>query len=147
MTNVAFELNSKDELNAKVQFQDRKRITGWLRWFAFKSVTNCSLTKNNRLKSTMGKQMSLWVPHWKELVREGRAQHQHRSTTAATRSGAAVRAAAGGPQWTGPQWRGPGARWLGQRRKGASSFQLPLQCLCFSLRFFSFCIRSPLKIV
>lgn len=59
VTNVAFELNSKDELNVKVQFQERKKkITGWLRWFAFKFVTNYSLTKNKHPKSMMGKQTS-----------------------------------------------------------------------------------------
>ena len=69
MTNTAFEPNSEDESSGKVQFQEKK-ITGWFRWFAFKFVTNCRLTKNNHPELVLGKQMSPRVCHSEELVKE-----------------------------------------------------------------------------
>lgn len=68
---MAFEPNSKDESSGKVQFQDRKKkITGWFRWFAFKFVTNCRLTKNKHPESVLGTQTSPGVCHSEELVKE-----------------------------------------------------------------------------
>lgn len=99
---MATELNAKAELNVVVQFQDRKKVTGWLRRFASKFVTNRSLTKNNHPSQWWrNRRRSEW-PLGASPGGEGSAPPKPWSNGAGA---AEVGAAAGGLQ------RGPWRKW------------------------------------
>lgn len=107
----------------------KKKITGWLRWFAFKFVTNYSLTKNKHPKSMMGKQTSLWVPHLEKLVKEVEVQHQ--STTKAPGLSACCKCC-----WIFLK-KDPVVSLVGAEEEVSRIRpKLQLECLCFYLFFF-----------
>lgn len=138
VTNVAFELNSKDELNVKVQFQERKKITGWLRWFAFKLVTNCSWTKNSHPESGMGKQTSPGVCHSEEWVKEAKEGPTPAPCTAEVAGlSASCKCCSEGVSAQ------RGRRWWGRGGRGQSVF--PAATTGSLLLSFFFYIKVPLK--
>ena len=112
----------------------------WFRWFAFKFVTNCCLTKNNHPGSVMGKQTSPGVLHSEELVKEAKEGPTPTHTPAeATGRSACPRGGCRGASGTGPWGVAGGAEEKSCRISG--------QDFSVSALSFFFNVKIPLKIL
>ena len=123
-------------------FRTEKKIKSlvWFRWFAFKFVTNCCLTKNNHPGSVMGKQTSPGVLHSEELVKEAKEGPTPTHTPAeATGRSACPRGRCRGASGTGP-WGVAG----GVEEK---SCRISGQDFSVSALSFFFNVKIPLKIL